>query len=194
MMNSVGNLTLLTQGLNSSISNGAFPGKVRDIADKSDLRLNAFLRAADAPSVWDEDDIRARAELLFGYAQKIWPRPISGNDGMPGALARNLASDGEGIRTVRGYAWRSGAVTLFLPEGTDIRMNYKGEFHYAKVDGDHVIYLGNRVSPHRMAALVTNSSRDAWRDLWIRRPDDDDWALADSFRPKVNLTLDDLDL
>jgi hypothetical protein len=198
MMNSVGNLTLLTQGLNSSISNGAFPDKVKDIATKSDLRLNAFLRSSDAPVVWDEDDIRARAKLLFAHACKLWPRPTTADDGLsepvghPAFTGAAASPDGAG-----GYYWRSSEASLFLPDGTDIRMKYRGEFHYARIEGNYLIFQGNRLSPHRMAGLITKTSRNAWQDLWIKRPDDSDWALADTFRPKQtapSLTLEDLGL
>jgi uncharacterized protein DUF1524 len=45
MINTLGNLTLLTQELNSSISNGPICAKSKAIAVESDLRLNAWLRA-----------------------------------------------------------------------------------------------------------------------------------------------------
>jgi hypothetical protein len=33
-----------------------------------------------------------------------------------------------------------------------------------------------------MANIIAKSSRNAWRDLWIKRPDDKDWKLADDCR------------
>jgi Protein of unknown function (DUF1524) len=46
MLHTIGNLTLLTTELNSSVGNGPFKAKSRAIADDSDLRLNAWLRGA----------------------------------------------------------------------------------------------------------------------------------------------------
>jgi hypothetical protein len=81
----------------------------------------------------------------------------------------------------RGYQWKS----LFMPEGTQIRMPYKGSYAYAKVEGDEVIFKGNSTSPGRFANTVADSNRNAWRDLWIKRPSDEEWKLADNCRREV---------
>ena len=78
----------------------------------------------------------------------------------------------------RGYQWKN----LFLPEGTEIRMQYKGSYYYAKVEGDAIIYEGNPISPGSLANSITSSSRNAWRDLWIKRPQDREWKLSDDCR------------
>lgn len=80
--------------------------------------------------------------------------------------------------SVRGYQWKS----LFLPDGTEIRMQYKGAYFYAKVEGDEIIYEGKSTSPGSLANTIASSSRNAWRDLWIKRPADDEWRLADECR------------
>lgn len=80
--------------------------------------------------------------------------------------------------TTRGYQWK----TLFLPTGTQIRMQYKGSYHYAKVEGDDVVFDGKSISPASMANTITGTSRNAWRDLWIKRPEDKEWTLADDCR------------
>jgi hypothetical protein len=73
LIHTLGNLTLLTQGLNSSISNGPFANKQVEIENKSDLRLNAPFRGQSAKTTWAESDILARAEVLFRSASEIWP-------------------------------------------------------------------------------------------------------------------------
>lgn len=78
----------------------------------------------------------------------------------------------------RGYQWKS----LFLPDGTDVRMQYKGQYHYAKVDGDHLVHQGNPTTPAGLANTIAGSSRNAWRDLWVKRPADTEWHLADDLR------------
>jgi hypothetical protein len=78
----------------------------------------------------------------------------------------------------RGYSWKS----LFLPAGTDVRIKYNGFYIYAKVEGDFLTYKGERLSPNQFAFKATGSARDAWRDLWIKRPTDSDYLLADSLR------------
>jgi hypothetical protein len=78
----------------------------------------------------------------------------------------------------RGYSWK----TVFLPTGTVLRIKYEGQFHYAKVEGDYLLYEGKQVSPNQFAFIVTRTARDAWRDLWVKRPSDDDYRVADDLR------------
>ncbi len=78
MINTMGNLTLLTQELNSSVSNGPFAAKSADIRKDSDLRLNAWLRHNEKYESWSEADILQRGERLFESAKTTWPyAPIS---------------------------------------------------------------------------------------------------------------------
>lgn len=79
---------------------------------------------------------------------------------------------------IRGYQWKN----LFLPNGTQIRMQYKGKSFYAKVDRDEIIYDGKSYSPGRLANTIAGTSRSAWRDLWIKRPEDKDWKSAEECR------------
>lgn len=82
------------------------------------------------------------------------------------------------VSSARGYQWK----TLFMPEGTEIRMQYKGAYSYARVEGDDIIFKGKPISPAAMANTVAGGSRNAWRDLWIKRPADFEWRLADDCR------------
>lgn len=67
-----GNLTILTQALNSSVRNSAWSVKKPEIMKSSLLPINQMLH--DYPS-WDEESIDARAKELFQRAKKIWPAP-----------------------------------------------------------------------------------------------------------------------
>jgi hypothetical protein len=75
LLHTLGNLTLLTGPLNSSISNGPFVDKRPEIAANSALRLNTRFQDQSLIS-WSEDDILKRAEDLFGVATAIWPTPL----------------------------------------------------------------------------------------------------------------------
>ncbi len=78
---SFGNLTLLTQPLNSSIGNGPWertppsdsPGKRLEILRTSTLRLNQYLHDVQGP--WDAAQIQNRARVMFGHFCRQWPRP-----------------------------------------------------------------------------------------------------------------------
>jgi hypothetical protein len=85
------------------------------------------------------------------------------------------------VGVATGYSWKS----LFLPSGTVLRLRYESEYHYAKIEGDKLVYDGAPIrSPNRFALRVTGGARDAWRDVWIKRPGDEDFVVADSFRSK----------
>lgn len=83
LLNTFGNLTLLTQGLNSSASHGAFldvddeAGKVVDgkrtkICGQSVLRMNAYFQNK---TNWSEPEILQRSDFLFQEAVRIWALP-----------------------------------------------------------------------------------------------------------------------
>lgn len=69
---SFGNLTLLTQPLNSTVSNGPFAGKKDALKEHSLLVLNSEIARQD---IWDESKILERGALLFNLALTIWPIP-----------------------------------------------------------------------------------------------------------------------
>jgi Protein of unknown function DUF262/Protein of unknown function (DUF1524) len=71
VLNTFGNLTLLTHPLNSSVSNGEFSEKRKAIIEQSALSLNRFFQNVDQ---WDTDAIVKRGEILFQTALKVWAR------------------------------------------------------------------------------------------------------------------------
>lgn len=66
-----GNLTILTQELNSSVSNGPWVDKKPELLKNSLLPINQMLHDQE---VWNETTIAARGESLLEHALKIWPR------------------------------------------------------------------------------------------------------------------------
>lgn len=72
LLHTIGNLTLVTKRLNSSLSNGPWIQKRNAIVGHSVLRLNQLFQTQD---VWDEDQSVDRGKTLFEIAKKVWPRP-----------------------------------------------------------------------------------------------------------------------
>lgn len=70
LVNSFGNLTLVTQRLNSHLSNGPWEAKRRAIFQHSALPLNRGL-----PESWDDETIRERSREIGGTICQVWPRP-----------------------------------------------------------------------------------------------------------------------
>ena len=71
-LQTIGNLTILTQQLNSSVSNSHWPAKKPELLRSSLLPINQKLHEYE---VWDEDAIEHRSKALFSIASKIWPAP-----------------------------------------------------------------------------------------------------------------------
>lgn len=79
----------------------------------------------------------------------------------------------------RGYQWQN----LFLPNGTQIRMTYGGEDSYAEIRHGRLHYGDESMSPSQFAGKVAQyTTRNAWRDLYIKFPGEGGWKLADHIR------------
>lgn len=79
----------------------------------------------------------------------------------------------------RGYYW----TPIFLPNGTEISMEYKREKHVAVVKHEKIHFKDKTYTPSEFARVVANNtSRNAWRDLFIRKPGEAKWILADQLR------------
>ena len=68
----LGNLTLVTGKLNSSLSNAPWHQKRETLANHTTLRLNWEL-LEDKPEVWNEETIGERSLRLAQVATQIWP-------------------------------------------------------------------------------------------------------------------------
>ena len=74
LMQTVGNLTILTQSLNSAVSNSPWEVKKPELLQSSLLPINQQLYGVER---WDEDAISRRGRDLFNKALEIWPKPYS---------------------------------------------------------------------------------------------------------------------
>lgn len=72
--NRIGNLTLVTQHFNGSVSNLGWDAKRPEFSKQSSVLLNVAIAAV---SQWDEREIEARGKVLAGVAAKLWPSPES---------------------------------------------------------------------------------------------------------------------
>lgn len=77
-----------------------------------------------------------------------------------------------------GYQWKE----LFLADGTELRMRYRGVYYYANIDSDQLKYAGETVSPHAWMLMVTGTVRNPWRDIWLRRGFNECWTRASKWR------------
>jgi uncharacterized protein with ParB-like and HNH nuclease domain len=70
-LQTLGNLTIVTQPLNSAASNAEWKNKRSELISHSLLPINQHLYAVET---WDEKAIAARGADLFARAIKLWPR------------------------------------------------------------------------------------------------------------------------
>ena len=75
LMNTFGNLTLLTQALNSSVGNGPFDAKLAEIRRHSLLRLNGEFLKPLVEKYWTEEEIHIRGKALLDIIKQIWGYP-----------------------------------------------------------------------------------------------------------------------
>jgi hypothetical protein len=92
--------------------------------------------------------------------------------------AENLAA----VSEREGYKWKHPEYRkpLFLPNGSQFRMEYDGEYHYAAISKGILVYKGEIYkSPSQLASLIAGgTSRSAPRDFFVKRPNDSEWSQA----------------
>ena len=74
IIHSIGNLTLVTGSLNTSLSNAPWADKRETLHQHTVLYLNKEL-LDEAPDVWNEAKITKRAKQLSKTAARVWPSP-----------------------------------------------------------------------------------------------------------------------
>ena len=74
LIHTVGNLTLTTQQLNSSMSNDAWEAKHQELWNHATLLLNRDLVSEDS---WDEECIVTRSRWTADVVSQVWPGPDS---------------------------------------------------------------------------------------------------------------------
>ncbi len=147
------------------------------------MSMNALRSPILTPHIWRELAMHLRnsgstltLEQAATVAIRAWitanpprfpaPAPASDQPAPPPPLAEPP--------TAEGYQWKS----LFLPDGTDLRMSTREGTAHARVCGDDIIYQGRRISPRGLTLALAGDGRNAWRDVWLRLPGEIDFKPA----------------
>ena len=79
LKNTIGNLTLVTNSLNPAISNGSWQAKRPEILKYSKSNLNRYFQpeTEDNLSVWNEERILERADILADLFIQVWRAPLA---------------------------------------------------------------------------------------------------------------------
>jgi hypothetical protein len=74
-------------------------------------------------------------------------------------------------------------------------MHYKGKDYHAQVEQDQIVYCGKPMTPSELVDHIANgTARNAWKDLYIKFPDDEGWRLAQDLREAREVTVEELGL
>jgi hypothetical protein len=156
----LGNLTLLTGALNSSVSNGPYSVKMPAVRSHSSLALNRDLGQFES---WNEETITARGLSLFEIASGLWMAPEP-----------QVERDDE----------RTSSATGLPGDGTVCRFIYAGRRYEGRIEGGVLLVQGiDRQFGSLSAAsrFITRTNRNGWND-WYFRDDQGGWLLADVWR------------
>lgn len=167
IVNSLGNLTLLTQKLNSSVSNGSYKVKIPAVRAHSSLALNRDLNIWNH---WDEDTIRQRGEMLFIAARKIWLAPLP-----KASLVRISQNSENGISPLR---------KGFPVNGTKCDFTYGGTVYKGQIISGAIVLDGVTEKFGSFSAAskhITKTSRNGWNDWYLDLPNGQR-MLADHWR------------
>ena len=71
-----------------------------------------------------------------------------------------------------------------LPDGTELRADYKGRVYYAKIENGKWMQDGvAQSSPSAAAHAITQSGVNGWWFWSVKRPDDSEWQPLNNLRP-----------
>lgn len=79
-----------------------------------------------------------------------------------------------------GHLWKP----VFLPNGTRLRMHYKSKSYHAQIRKE---VIADEEGSHEsisqwVRSVASGTARNAWHDVWIKRPSDADYIYADKLR------------
>lgn len=95
--------------------------------------------------------------------------------------SRRAEAERPALPVLRGYQWKS----LFLPEGTRLRVWCRSEHGYAEVIGDRLMFNGRSVSPNQFVAACSDTVRNAWVEINVLMPGEKSWKLASVRRREI---------
>lgn len=159
LVHQLGNLTLVTQPLNSKVSNSPWPTKKRAFQEHTTLLMTADIIQSDEMD-WSADRIISRSKSLAKRAVEIWPVPAS-NVGLVDGSSSSNKQRVEVADLVNSGLLRAGQTILCRVQA------FAG--HPAQVGEDGAIFVeGERYdSPSSAAKAVTGRQSEAGWWFWV---------------------------
>lgn len=153
-------------------SDGGFtPASIGDLAETQLLSL--IERQLEFDYAWAEQMFGERvmefAEEYFPHLAERWEQEDAD------AISRRQ-------KETRPLIWKG----VSVPHGSEVRMHYAGQDHFAAVKNGRIVDDSGEYSPSEWASKVAdNTSRNAWRDLWFKEPLGRSWAPAQLLREQA---------
>jgi len=152
----LGNLTLVTQKLNSKVSNSSWANKKKYFLKHDDLLLTKDA-ISEAPDGWDEAAIGNRTSRMIDQILAIWPAP-EGHVGMTGASAPQAAVSVD-VAELVSSGWLDAGTKL-------VSRHQSGKFSdaTATVAQDGRIYVGDTpyATPTGASTAVGARNQNGW--------------------------------
>lgn len=191
--NSIGNLTLLHNGVNRSLQNYSFKQKRETFFAESNLHLNRDLMMADC---WNENKIEQRGKKLFDFAKKIWEGPEGNSEKswfIETVLTNSLHDKRQNLSDVENTipmktitdldeSWVYKNITF--PPNTEFRANHKGQVYRGVVkNGVLTLFDGAEFSsPSSAATHITKTEVNGWKFWECRFPGNSAWQVIGTLR------------
>lgn len=163
----LGNLTLVTQSLNSRVSNAPWDsigGKRTALNEHTSLLMTRRI-VESSPTLWDDDDIEARTRKLTDAILEIWPAPEGHHRSSPDGPQRVRRQN----RVEVADLVRAG----ILQPGDLLWARAKSVSHRsAEVSEDGQLWVDGRAfaTPSAAARTVTGSQSEAGWWFWLIDP------------------------
>lgn len=152
-----------------------------DIIRFSDGQISPEQLAADQVEAWVANSVE------YGFGEK-WGDRIDevAEIYAPHIHEKWLAEDNASLEQSkvenRPLVWKE----VTIAAGSDVRMAYGNDHHYAKVKAGKVVDDDGSYSASEWASKVAGgTSRNAWRDLWFKQPLAKNWIPAQFLRDQA---------
>lgn len=155
----LGNLTLVTQKLNSTISNGSWKSKRKHFNAHDDVLITRDA-LNQTPDTWDESAIQKRTGRLIEQILRIWPAPPN-HVGLIGSPSESVVADVDTADLVAA-GWLAAGTKLVSKH-----KNTKYKDATASISQDGRVFIADTAyaSPTGAARGLGAGSRNGW-DFW----------------------------
>lgn len=180
LVHRLGNLTLLTGRLNSTVSNGAWATKRLALKEHDVLKLNMDLLDR-AGETWDDPAVRRRTDELVATIIEIWPAP----EGHRSAISEERPRQKVDLADLIGAGLIEPGATLYA------RGKHKGKTATVLPDGHIDVNGVPYASPSGAAAALTGAGKNGWWFFLLEA--DGRRNLSDLLHEYVDQTMADID-